>query len=130
MSNNLTLGAASTVAGTPGTNKFVETNGTGQLVKQVTANIASVVLPVGAGSVYRPALLTTTGTYSNATVGVRVVGSPDPNRPPKLSDLVGVHWPVTRTGITGTVTLAGQYADADITGTETNLRGYFYNGTD
>ncbi len=55
----------------------------------------------------------------------------DPNRPPKLSDYINAYWPITKTGITGTVTVAGQYVDPDITtGVEANIRGYFFNGTD
>jgi len=128
--NNLTLAAAATTAGA-GTGKFVETNGTGQLVKELTANVTTYEMPVGAGTAYRPAFVTTSGTYSSANVGVRVLGASHPNKPTSISDYIGAYWPVTRTGITGTVTVAGQYVDAgDVTGTEANLRGYFYNGSE
>ena len=129
-SNNLTLSDVATATG-GGTSKFVETNGSGQVIKSLTANVTSVELPVGAGTSYRPAFVTSTGTYSNANVGVRVLAAVEPNAPPKISDFIAVYWPVTKTGVTGTVTVAGQYMDAaDVTGTEANLRGYFYNGTD
>lgn len=128
--NNFTLTNTATFAGTPGTSKFIETNGTGQLIKLLTANVALLELPLGAGTLYRPAFVTSTGTYSNANVGVRVLGVADPNKPPMISDYTATYWPVTKTGITGTVTLTGQYATGDITGTEANLRGYFFNGTD
>jgi hypothetical protein len=131
--NNFTLTNTATFAGTPGVSKFIETNGTGQLIKLLTANVALLQLPLGAGTVYRPAFITSTGTYAaNANVGVRVLGVADPNKPPMISDYVATHWPVTKTGVTGTVTLTGQYAATDLnaTGTETNLRGYFFNGTD
>ena len=43
---------------------------------------------------------------------------------------MNAYWPITRTGITGTVNAIGQYADpTDIAGTEADLRGFFYNGT-
>lgn len=129
-SNTLTLAAAATSTG-GGTSKFVETNGTGQLKKELTANVTNFEMPVGAGTTYRPAFVTTSGTYSSANVGVQVVGASHPNKPNKISDFIAAYWPVTRTGITGTVTVSGQYADAaDITGTEANLRGYFYNGSE
>ena len=128
--NNFTLTNTATFAGTPGTSKFIETTGTGQLIKLLTANVVLLQLPLGAGTIYRPAFITSTGTYSNASVGVRVLGVADPNKPPMISDYVAAHWPVTKTGITGTVTLTGQYATSDISGTEANLRGYFFNGTD
>lgn len=128
---NLTLSNTLTFTGT-GTNKFIETTGTGQVFKELTANVSANEIPVGAGSSYRPAFLTTSGTYSSAKIGVRVLAVADPNRPPKLSDFINAYWPITKTGITGTVTVAGQYVDpADITiGTEANIRGYYFNGTD
>jgi hypothetical protein len=128
--NNFTLTNTATFAGTPGTNKFIETNGAGQLIKLLTADVASLQLPIGSGSVYRPAFVTSTGTYSSANIGVRVLAAVDANKPPMISDYLAAHWPVTKTGITGTVSITGQYADADISGTEANLRGYFFNGTD
>ena len=127
-SNNLTLADVATVSG-QGTGKFAETNGTGQLIKLLTANVTGLELPVGAGIDYRPAFVTSTGTYLNANVGVKVLAVTDPNKPPMISDYVLPHWPVTKTGITGTVSIAGQYIATDVTGTETNLRGYFFNGT-
>jgi hypothetical protein len=128
--NNLTLAAAATTTG-GGTSKFVETNGTGQLLKELTANATAFEMPVGAGTAYRPAFVTTSGTYASANVGVRVLGGSHPNKPTSISDYIASYWPITRTGITGTVTVAGQYIDAaDVTGTEANLRGYFYNGSE
>ncbi|HEV8082501.1 MAG TPA: hypothetical protein VGP55_04825 [Chitinophagaceae bacterium] len=127
---NFTLADVATTAGS-GTSKFIETTGTGQVFKEVTSNLSSIVIPLGAGTSYRPALLTTSGTYSNAKIGVRVLATANPNKPPKISDYILAYWPVTKTGITGTVTVAGQYIDAaDISGTEANLRGYYFNGTD
>ena len=127
--NNLTLTDVATVSG-QGTSKFIETNGSGQLIKLLTANVATLELPLGVGTNYRPAFVTSTGTYLNANVGLRVLGIADPNKPPMISDYLLTHWAVTKTGVTGTVTVAGQYTDGDIIGTENNLRGYFYNGTD
>ncbi|MEP6584320.1 MAG: hypothetical protein ABJA90_08630 [Ginsengibacter sp.] len=127
---NLTLSNVATFSGA-GTSKFIETTGTGQVFKEITANISSNEIPVGAGTSYRPAFLTTSGTYSSAKIGVRVLAVADPNRPPKLSDYITAYWPITKTGITGTVTVAGQYITGDITtGIEANLRGYYFNGGD
>jgi hypothetical protein len=128
--NNFTLTNTASFAGTPGTNKFVETNSSGQLIKLLSADAVLVELPIGTGSVYRPAFITSTGTYSNANVGVRVLSLVDANKPPMISDYLATNWQVTKAGITGTVSITGQYADADINGTEANLRGYFFNGTD
>ena len=128
--NNLTLTTAATTTGA-GTSKFVETNGNGQLLKELTANATAFEMPVGVGSAYRPAFVTTSGTYSSANVGIKVLAGSHPNKPTSISDFVAAYWPVTRTGITGTLTVAGQYTDpTDVTGTESNLRGYFYNGSE
>ena len=129
-SNNLTLSDVATASG-GGTGKFVETNGTGQVIKVLTANVTAVEILVGSGTSYRPAFITSSGTYSAANVGVKVLPVVEPNAPPKISDYLAVYWPITKTGVTGTVTVAGQYIDGvDISGTEANLRGYFFNGTD
>jgi hypothetical protein len=128
---NLILGSAATVTGGSSSN-FVWTNGTGQLVKELAADITSFELPVGENSNYRPAYLTTSGSsYSSANFGVRVIGTADANKPPSTASYLNTSWPVTRTGITGgTTTLAGQYVDpTDVTGTEANIYGYYYNNT-
>ena len=128
--NNLTLADVATVSG-QGTGKFLETNSTGQVFKSLTADITNNEIPVGVGTNYRPAFITSTGSYTNAAVGIRVLGVADPNKPAMISDYLLTHWPVTKTGVTGTVSVAGQYLDAaDISGTETNLRGYYFDGTD
>lgn len=126
---NLNLSDAAVTTGM-GAGKFIETNGTGQVIKELSANVTSNEIPVGAGNIYRPAFITASGTYSSANGGIKVLAVPDPNRPPSLSDYVAAYWPVTRTGITGTITLGGQYDNADISGTEGNLRGYYYNAND
>ncbi len=129
-SNNLTLSDVATASG-GGISKFVETNGTGQVIKLLTTNVTAVEIPVGSGSSYRPAFITSSGTYSAANVGVKVLPIVEPNAPPKISDFLAVYWPITKTGVTGTVTVTGQYIDGtDVNGTEANLRGYFFNGTD
>lgn len=129
---SLRLSPSATVSG-QGASRFVQINGTGQLVKELTADIANYELPVGEGNNYRPALLTTNGNaYTNASVGIRVLGAPASDRPPMISSQLQTNWPVTRTGITGgSVFLSGKYLDpTDVQGTETNLRGYYFNGTD
>ena len=129
--NNLTL---ATTAGTVGgsTTSFIETNSTGQAIKDLAANVTGYEIPVGLGTSFRPAFITTAGTYSaSANVGVEASGVADPNKPPMISDYLLTYWPVTQTGITGTLNVAGQYLNsADISGSQANLKGYFFNGTD
>ncbi len=113
--------------------KFIWNNGTGQLKKELTANVASYELPVGENNNYRPAYLTTTGSsFASSNFGVRVLGTADANKPPSTASHLNTAWPVTRTAIAGgTVSLEGQYVDpTDVAGTEAHILGYYSNGTD
>lgn len=124
---NVRLSDVATVTG-GGASKFFETTGTGQLVKEVSSNLTNYVMPVGIGSAYYPASITTSGTYASATVGVQGKNGADPNKHPRSSDYLNLYWPITRTGITGTVSASGNY-NANFTGTETDMRGIFWNGS-
>lgn len=129
---NLNLSSTATTSGAS-TTSFVATSGAGQLKKELAGDVAAFLLPVGEGTNYRPAFLTTSGSaYASAQFGVRVLGAADVTNPLSLASYLKTNWPVTRTGITGgTVSLSGQYIDpTDITGTEANLVGYYTSGTD
>lgn len=126
--NNLTLSDIATTVGM-GNNKFIETNNTGQVFKELTGNVNSLEIPVGVSSIYRPVFITTTATnFSGGKVGVRALAVSHANRPPGTADYLKVYWPITRTGITGSISTTGQYADpTDIFGTEAKIRGFFYD---
>jgi hypothetical protein len=123
---NVRLADVATVTG-GGVSKFFETTGTGQLMKELSANVTSYVMPVGIGSVYYPASITTSGTYASAAVGVQGKNGADPNKPLRSTDYLNLHWPITRTGITGTLSASGNY-NANFTGIETDMRGLFWTG--
>ncbi len=117
-----------------GASKFLETNGTGEARRLVGANVADKVIPVGSGNNYTPFKYTTSGaTYgANAYVGVMATGAavPTPQRHPRTESYLGTSWKVSKSGITGgTLNGVGTYADAQITGTESDLRGFFWNGS-
>lgn len=124
---NMVLADVATTTG-GGAGKFFETTGTGQLIKQVSSNLTNYVMPVGIGATYYPASLTTSGTYSSATVGTQAKNGSDPNKHPRSTDYLNLYWPITRTGVTGTVNAAGSY-NASFTGVEADMRGIFWNGT-
>lgn len=129
---NLTISSTANITGA-GNARFIWTNGTGQLKKELTSDISSYEFPVGENVNFRPAYLTTLGSsYSSADFGVRVLATPDPNRPVSTTSFLNTSWPTSKTGITGgAVTLAGQYIDPyDVTGTEANIIGYYNNGTE
>src|SRR5690242_12939375 len=126
---NMRIADVATMTG-QGAGKFFQINGTGQLIKEISSNLAGYEMPVGEGNNYRPGYLTTTGTYSSAIFGVRVLGTSDANKPPMIASYLNTNWPVTKSGITGTASLSGQYIDpTDVSGTEANLVGYFNDGT-
>lgn len=128
---DIVLNSVATITGA-NASKFVWTNGSGQLKKELAADISNYELPVGENNNYRPAYVTTAASsYASANFGVRVLGSADANKPPSTTSFLKTTWPVTHTGITGgTITMAGQYIDpTDVTGTEANLVGYFNDGT-
>ena len=129
---NLSLSPTANITGANAL-KFIWTNGTGQLIKELIANVTAYEFAVGENANYRPAYLTTTGSsFASANFGVRVLGTPDPNKPPMTASYLNTAWPITKTGINGgTVSIEGQYIDpTDVAGTEANVIGYFNNGTD
>lgn len=127
-SNNLTLSVNANASGM-GAGKFVETNGTGQIFKELASNVTSYEVPVGISSLYKPVFITTSASaYSNAKIGIQSTGSSFSNRPTGTTDYLNTYWTISRTGITGSVTATGQYADpTDVNGSENNLRGWFYD---
>ena len=128
--HNLALSDITSVSGM-GAGKFIETDGTGQVLKEITANVSATEIPVGAGNIYRPVFITTSGTYSAARVGVQLQNILSDFAPPVISDYLKANWNITQEGITGTLNVSAQYNEAtDIVGDENNLKGYWYNGAD
>lgn len=124
---NMRIADVATITG-GGTSKFFETSGTGQLLKEVSSNLTNYVMPLGIGSTYYPASITTAGTYASAAIGTQAKNGSDPNKHPRSTDYLNLYWPITRTGVTGTVNASGNY-NANFTGVEADLRGIFWNGT-
>lgn len=132
-SQDLFIASAATISNHNAT-RFIWTDGTGQVRKELTGPISNYEIPVGVNNSYRPVSLTTIGgVYASADVGVRSVSGASGNKPPMMANYISAYWPVTKTNITGgTQTISGTYVDpADIgLGSEANLSGYFFNGTD
>lgn len=124
----LLLNSAAITTGA-GAGKFFETNGTGQLRKQVTTNLTNFLMPVGNGNNYTPASVTTSATYASAILGARARGTVHPNKPSTSTSYLNTYWSITRQGITGTVNVAATYLTANVVGTESALKGTFYNGS-
>ncbi|MEO8961356.1 MAG: hypothetical protein ABI325_05720 [Ginsengibacter sp.] len=127
--HSLTLGDIASVTGM-GTGKFIETHGIGQVFKEISANVNSTEVPVGAGNIYRPAFITTSGSYSAAKVGVNLRDTLSSFAPPSISDYLKANWTISQTGIMGSLNVGVEYNSLDVVGHENNLKGYLYNGTD
>lgn len=126
--NNLVLRTATTTSGASAA-RYIETNGTGSVVKLVSANLAGFLVPVGSGGRYEPVNLTTSATYSSASISVRNINTIHPNKPAGAGSYLNTFWKIARAGVTGTVTGVATYQDANVVGTESALRAYFYNGS-
>jgi hypothetical protein len=131
--NNFIIEDATELVGA-GTSKFLEATGAGQARRLVGANVANRVIPVGSGTNYTPFQYTTTGsTYgAGAYIGVQATGAvvPTPQRHPRTESYLGTSWKVTKSGITGgNLAGVGTYVNGQITGTEADLRGMYWNGT-
>ena len=124
---NMRIADVATMSG-GGAGKFFETNGTGQLIKELSSDVSGYNMPVGVGANYYPVSISTTATYASANVGVQAKNGADPNKHPRSTDYLNLYWPITRTGITGTVNATGGY-NTNFTGVESDLRGIFWNGT-
>jgi hypothetical protein len=128
--HNFSIAGIATVSGM-GDGKFVETNGSGKVIKEVYADLNSFEMPVGAGSIYRPVFLTTSGSNTNEKIGVQVLDNASTNNPPFINNYLKSNWTITQTGNTGTLNVVAKYSDpTDVSGTESKLKGYLFNGTD
>jgi hypothetical protein len=128
--SDLTLQNAATVTGN--SVNFMVTNGSAKVVKELNTNLSNFNLPMGPSvSEYNPITFTTTGAYTaGASLSARAVSATHPNIITANPDKLNVYWPITRSGITGTVLATGTYADpTNIIGTESNIRGAIWNGT-
>jgi len=124
-SKNLTLGASSTIAGTPSASAMVVATGSGNLRKSFTA-AGSFTFPVGdntSTAEYSPVTLNfTSGTFgSGAFAGVNLVNAPYPD-PYITGTYINRYWNVTQTGISSfTCDAQFKYLPADVVGSETDL---------
>lgn len=129
---NLTLTNTATVTGAA-TGKFVETNGNGQLRKEITT-AGNYDLPIGAGTNYMPLQYQVTGgtIAAGAYVGAQLLNGAHPNKPIRATDYITAYWKPAYSGLTGsTINIVGSYNDASgIAGDETLLNGIRYDGND
>jgi hypothetical protein len=124
---NLLLGPAASIAGTPSAISLVDATGAGQLKKEFPAGSpGSFTFPVGDQTgipEYSPVTLNFTGgTFDEGNyVGVNLKNTlyPDPNI---TGNFLNRYWNITQSGITNfTCNATFQYLPADVTGTENKI---------
>lgn len=129
---NFVLANLATVT-TPGASKFIENTGTGFAQRELAAASSNLLLPVGAGTSYTPISLSHAGGTYGATslVGAQAKLALSPNAHIRTESYTNAYWPVASTNITGgTLTGVGTYNDPGFSGTEIDIRGMSFNGTD
>jgi riboflavin synthase alpha subunit len=131
--NNLVLGSAATIGGTPGATNMVVTNGTGEMRKEYTA-AGSFTFPVGDNTgtaEYSPVTINfTSGSFAGgAYAGVQAIGTTDPNLTGNLNYL-SRYWNLTSSGITSyTANTDFTYPQASVVGFESFMTPGQWTGT-
>jgi hypothetical protein len=125
-SNHLTLGASSTISGTPSATKMIVAEGTGELRKTYTST-GSFTFPVGDNTgtaEYSPVTLNfTSGSFSSAYAAVRLANEKHSSNT-ATTNYLNRWWKVTQSGITSfSCNATFTYADGDIVGTESSIYG-------
>ena len=142
-SNNLNLGINSAITGNPSTNSFINASSTGEFRKYFPDNnkvnnkhnnkdksLNSFVYPLGTGaSDYSPVTISfSSGTFTNAYIGVTNVNSKNSNNP-SMFDYLNRYWVLSQNGITGfSADVTFNYLPGDVFGTESNIYTGKYNG--
>lgn len=127
--HNLTINTGGGVVSSDA-NEYVVTNGTGQFVKGLDAN-GTITHEIGDLTNYTPVSSAVTGsTYTSATLGARVY-TDVPSMQAKYNDAtdyINREWLVVASGIANyDNTITGTYADGDIVGTESLIKGSSYH---
>ncbi len=126
-SNKLTLASGATVTNYDATH-YVQADGSGTLEKRYAAT-GTFTFPIGDTDEYSPIDVNVTGGTlgSSAAIAVKVTDAVHPNKYSDADAYITRYWNVDATDITSlAATLTGTYTDADVTGTEANIKGASY----
>ncbi len=131
---NLTLGANASIGGTPSSTNMIVPTGSGEVRKVFTSTPSSFTFPIGDSTDnadYSPIEFNLmVGTLSSAYVAAKVVNAKHPSNFADIDYLLR-YWTLTQSGITSPAfTAYFYYVNDDINGTETNLYGGKWNGTE
>jgi len=132
--NNLTLQSSATVVGLYGSlgssGRFIDASGSGEL-RKVFSSIGSFTFPVGTSpTTYSPVTVNfTSGTFSSAYLGVKLVNSKHPNNT-SATNFLNRYWTITQSGINSfSCVITATYVVGDVAGTEASIYCGAYNGS-
>lgn len=129
--NDITLASTASITNA-GTGKYIQTDGTGKLVMEFSA-VGSKDFEVGDVDDYSPItvnVITATIGATNPSVAINVEDAKHSNVDVGVTDFLTRNWKHTVTDMTAyTATATATYTDADITGTEADIKGASYDGT-
>ncbi|HPK09964.1 MAG TPA: hypothetical protein PK246_06475 [Saprospiraceae bacterium] len=127
---DIVLTTVATLDNASNATRYITTDGTGMVQKNVDMD-GSFDFPVGNGSDYSPLSATYTGSaYTTANMRVKVNPVVHSNKPADATDYISRYWDVDATGIADySNALTGTYVTGDVTGTDTNIKGTYYDGT-
>ena len=133
--NNLTLGLAASVGGTPGATAMVVTNGSGQFIKSfATGDTPSFTFPVGDNSgtaEYSPLTTDFSANAVSGNVGVIVTDAMHPST--SSSDFISRYWTYSTTGLTTYTYTTSTYqyipTASDVVGSEALMKLNYWDGS-
>ncbi|MBK9391783.1 MAG: HYR domain-containing protein [Bacteroidetes bacterium] len=135
--NNLSVNNGAIVGGAAFSATNMVATGTGRFIRYFSAgNSAPFVFPVGditATAEYSPVMLDFSASDNPGTIGINVTGAVHPsiNSGSTASSYLSRYWTFTTTGLTNYTYIAStyQYPTSDVTGTETDMKLSFWNGS-
>jgi len=124
--NNLKMLASASIINA-GISKYVETNGTGYLIKELNTN-GTQTYEIGDAAHYSPVSCTINGSYYNdASVGTRVYVIDLTPKYVDATDVINREWQIVSTGITEYEnTMTGMYNESDVQGVAPFIKGAYY----
>ena len=126
---NLIMYDGSIITGAFSSNNMIIANENGVVQYEVAEN-GEFIFPIGDETYYSPVVLDfTSGTYSDAYVAINVTNSKHLENT-STTDFLQRYWTLTQSGISSfNCDATFTYADSDINGTEANIYGAYFNGT-
>lgn len=133
-SNNLTIPSGGTLSvSTPGINKMISADGSGQLIRNISTTAAAYLFPIGDltnGADYSPVNLNIVSNAAARNIGARVVNAHNPNDA-STTNYLNRYWLFTDDGGTNAYSYNGSftYPLTDVVGSEASMGLGLWNGT-